>query len=141
MDFKIDDVAKQTGLTKRTIRYYEEIGLITPPVRSGGGVRLYSETHVEQIRKLCVAKEALGFSLQELQQYLRLRDRFEQHRINYRGTSDTGRRRSELESIVQGLQEEIGMIDSKIRRMESFKHDLQSLLGSVREALLEPSQE
>jgi DNA-binding transcriptional MerR regulator len=49
METKIDDDAKRTGLTKRTIRYYEEIGLITPPERSSGGVRLYSEAHRKEL--------------------------------------------------------------------------------------------
>ena len=35
--YKIDDVAKESGLTKRTIRYYEEIGLLPPPERSTAG--------------------------------------------------------------------------------------------------------
>lgn len=47
--FKIDDVAKATGLTKRTIRYYEEIGLIKPPARSEGGTRLYTADDIEQL--------------------------------------------------------------------------------------------
>lgn len=132
---KIDDVAKQTGLTKRTIRYYEEIGLITPPERSSGGVRRYSESHVEQIRNLLVVKEALGFSLQELQQYLQLHEHIEHHKSNYRGLSDGSLRRAELENIAKGLQEEIAMIEMKVRRMEGFKEDLQRLLGRVQEVL------
>lgn len=43
---KIDEVAKQSGLTKRTIRYYEQIGLLSSPPRSEGGFRLYSQDHV-----------------------------------------------------------------------------------------------
>ncbi|SPU05059.1 MerR family transcriptional regulator [Bacillus tequilensis] len=42
---KIDEVAKRSGLTKRTIRFYEEIGLIPAPKRTDGGVRLYSERY------------------------------------------------------------------------------------------------
>ncbi|WP_179090334.1 MerR family transcriptional regulator [Paenibacillus sp. FSL H8-0548] len=43
---KIEEVAKRTGLTKRAIRYYEDIGLISAPERSQGGMRLYSEEDI-----------------------------------------------------------------------------------------------
>ncbi len=62
--FKIDDVAKATGLTKRTIRYYEEIGLIKPPARSEGGTRLYTAEDIERLKNIVAAREVLGFSLQ-----------------------------------------------------------------------------
>lgn len=48
---KIDQVAKRSGLTKRTIRFYEEIGLIPAPKRTEGGVRLYSEDDMEELEK------------------------------------------------------------------------------------------
>ena len=62
-ELKIDDVAKQSGLTKRTIRYYEQIGLMPAPPRSEGGFRLYTEEHVEFLKKITNAKEVMGFSL------------------------------------------------------------------------------
>jgi MerR family transcriptional regulator, repressor of the yfmOP operon len=82
--FKIDDVAKETGLTKRTIRYYEEIGLIKPPKRSEKGTRLYSEEDIEQLKKVIAAREVLGFSLQELHHFLTLKEAIESHRFEYR---------------------------------------------------------
>lgn len=49
---KIDQVAKRSGLTKRTIRFYEEIGLLSAPKRTEGGVRLYSEDDMEELEKV-----------------------------------------------------------------------------------------
>lgn len=63
--YKIDEVAKQSGLTKRTIRYYEEIGLLPSPQRSEGNMRLYTQEDVDLLKKILSAKEVLGFSLQE----------------------------------------------------------------------------
>ncbi|MBS2693731.1 MerR family DNA-binding transcriptional regulator, partial [Salmonella enterica subsp. enterica serovar 1,4,[5],12:i:-] len=45
----ISDVAKKTGLTSKTIRFYEEKALITAPIRSDNGYRHYSAKHVEEL--------------------------------------------------------------------------------------------
>lgn len=62
---QIGEVAERTGLSLRTIRYYEEVGLITPSARSQGGFRLYTE---EDIARLDVVKamKPLDFSLDEM---------------------------------------------------------------------------
>lgn len=58
--YKIDEVTKQVGLTKRTLRYYEEIGLIHPPERSEGNIRLYTDEDIARIKRIVEAKEVLG---------------------------------------------------------------------------------
>lgn len=136
MELRIDEVAKLTGLTKRTIRYYEEIGLIAPG-RTQGGYRLYGERDIEQLRKVLVAKEVLGFSLQELLQYMNLSDSIQQHKSNYRSTSDRDMRKSELMQIADGLRQEMDMIDQKMKRMEQFKQELADMHGRVLEVLRE----
>ena len=59
---KIGDVAKACDLSTKTLRYYEEIGLITAE-RTGNGYRLYSAKQVEQLRFISRAR-ALGFGLE-----------------------------------------------------------------------------
>ena len=51
-DYRIEEVAARTGFTKRTLRYYEEIGLITPAGRSEGNYRLYSEADVARLQRI-----------------------------------------------------------------------------------------
>ena len=63
---RIEQVAARTGLTKRTLRYYEEIGLLPPPTRTEGGYRLYSEADVQQLERIKRLKDLLGFSLAEI---------------------------------------------------------------------------
>ena len=70
---QIGEVAEQTRLSLRTIRYYEETGLVTPATRSPGGFRLYSEADVDRLRLLRQAKP-LGFSLDELRDLLAVLD-------------------------------------------------------------------
>jgi MerR family copper efflux transcriptional regulator len=68
---QIGQVAERTGLSLRTIRFYEENGLVRPTTRSEGGFRLYSEADVA---RLLVVKrmKPLGFTLEEMQELLTL---------------------------------------------------------------------
>lgn len=69
----IGAVAERTGLSLRTLRHYDEIGLVPPTGRSDGGFRLYSEADVERLL-LIRRMKPLGFSLQEMQELLDLTD-------------------------------------------------------------------
>lgn len=121
---KIEEVAKRTGLTKRAIRYYEDIGLISAPERTQGGIRLYAEEDIEKINKILLVKEVLGFSLAEIQEYLAFQTLIEQQKSEYRTTEDREARRLKLIGILEVLQKEKTMIGTKIMRMEQFKEEL-----------------
>ena len=71
---KIGKVAKETGVTVQTLRFYEREGLLAPPRRSEGGFRLYDEDAVVRVRFIRDA-QALGFSLAEIAELLSLRAR------------------------------------------------------------------
>lgn len=66
---QIGEVADRIGLSLRTIRYYEEVGLAVPSARSDGGFRLYTEDDVERLRVIMQMKP-LGFSLEEMRELL-----------------------------------------------------------------------
>ncbi len=68
---QIGQVAERTGLSLRTIRFYEENGLVIPTTRSEGGFRLYSENEVARLEVIKRMKP-LGFSLEEMQELLTL---------------------------------------------------------------------
>jgi DNA-binding transcriptional MerR regulator len=69
--YQIGDVTDRVGLSLRTVRYYEEVGLVVPSDRTAGGFRLYTEDDIE---RLIMAKELkpLGFSLEEVRTVLDL---------------------------------------------------------------------
>ena len=120
--YKIDDVMKMTGLTKRTIRYYEEIGLITPPQRTKGNTRLYVEENINELKKIIEAKEVLGFSLQELQQFVHLKKRIERRRAGGELTKEG------LEDFQERLAVQINGLARKIQRMQRFEQELHELM-------------
>jgi MerR family transcriptional regulator, copper efflux regulator len=68
---QIGQVAERTGLSLRTIRFYEENGLVRPTSRSDGGFRLYSEDDVARLEVIKRMKP-LGFRLEEMQELLTL---------------------------------------------------------------------
>src|SRR6476469_2646063 len=67
---RIQEVAASLGLTARTIRYYEEIGLLTPAARSEGDYRLYDADDVERLRFIKDLRDEAGFSLAEISRML-----------------------------------------------------------------------
>ncbi len=71
--YHIGEVADRVGLSLRTLRHWEEMGLVTPTGRSDGGFRLYGEDDVQRVL-LARALKPADFSLDELQEILRLRD-------------------------------------------------------------------
>ncbi|MPZ61076.1 MAG: MerR family transcriptional regulator [Propionibacteriales bacterium] len=73
---RIGQVAELTGLSLRTIRYYEELGLVIPSSRSSGGFRLYTETDVARLR-LVKRMKPLDFSLDEMKDVLGVLDALE----------------------------------------------------------------
>jgi MerR family copper efflux transcriptional regulator len=70
---QIGEVAERIGLSLRTVRYYEEVGLVTPSDRTPGGFRLYSEDDVARLRVLKGMKP-FGLSLEEIGELMRLFD-------------------------------------------------------------------
>ncbi|HWT24510.1 MAG TPA: MerR family transcriptional regulator [Solirubrobacteraceae bacterium] len=70
---QIGEVAERVGLSLRTVRYYEEVGLLTPSARTPGGFRLYSEEDVERLAVLKGMKP-FGLTLEEIRELMQLLD-------------------------------------------------------------------
>lgn len=73
---QIGEVAERTELSLRTIRHYEETGLVTPSARSQGGFRLYTEADVARLMVIRRMKP-LGFTLEEMRDLLAATDRLD----------------------------------------------------------------
>ncbi|MDQ1425729.1 MAG: hypothetical protein QOD72_3227 [Acidimicrobiaceae bacterium] len=85
--YRIAEVARRTGFTTPTLRYYEEIGLMPPARRTEAGYRLYDERAVERLMFIARAKQ-LGCSLEEITELVRAWDTEDcapvQHRLRTR---------------------------------------------------------
>lgn len=72
---QIGEVAEEVGLSLRTVRYYEEVGLLSEPARTDGGFRLYGDDHLAQLR-LIKQMKPLGLSIEEMRDLLTAREDF-----------------------------------------------------------------
>ena len=68
---KVGDLSRRTGKTVRAIHLYEELGLLSPPVRSKGGFRMYSGAGIKRIEWIQQLQD-MGFSLTEIKAFLRV---------------------------------------------------------------------
>lgn len=132
--YKIDEVATECNLTKRTLRYYEEIGLVSPQ-RSDGGTRLYSQPDIDRLKKIINARDVLGFSLQELQHYVKVTEMLNDQREQYRNTTDEDERRQQLIQMNKTLDQQLHMVDEKLNRIYAFKADAELLRQRIQDGL------
>ncbi len=97
--FQIGEVADRAGLSLRTIRYYEEIGLVTPSGRTEGGFRLYTDADVERLQLIKTLKP-LGLSLETMGEIIECVDQ-----VSDDDPTDLAAARRRLEDVVgQGLE-------------------------------------
>jgi MerR family transcriptional regulator, repressor of the yfmOP operon len=121
-NLRIGDVAKLAGTTPRTIRYYEEIGLLPDaPGRRSGGHRLYTRAEVERLREVMRMKKLLGVTLQELKDLLTAEEARAAVRAELRRDDVHPERRREL------LQEALGHIDRQLVLVEHRATELAKL--------------
>src|SRR5437764_13398855 len=93
-DYRIEEVAARTGFTKRTLRYYEEIGLITPAGRSEGNYRLYSEADVARLQRIKRLKDVLGMPLSSIKRMAEVEETLDALGPQLRAPPEPGNRRS-----------------------------------------------
>src|SRR5919206_4959116 len=70
---RVGEVAERLGVSPRTIKYYEELGLVEPEARSSGGFRLYGEKDVLRLERILRMK-GIGYSLAAIRELLAVRD-------------------------------------------------------------------
>ncbi len=117
---RIQEVAADTGLTPRTIRYYEELGLLAPAARSEGAYRLYDTEDLERLRFIRGLRDDAGFSLAEIGQLLEDEAARARNRTTFRTTSDLGQRRAILEDALARVDRQVGSLRRKIDRLEAM---------------------
>src|SRR4029079_7637441 len=91
---RINEVAAETGLTTRTIRYYEEVGLLEPAARSDGDYRLYDDSDLERLQFIRSLRDDAGFSLAQIGQLLEDDQARERNRERYRQPGAPDERRT-----------------------------------------------
>jgi DNA-binding transcriptional MerR regulator len=129
---QIDAVAQRTGLTKRTIRYYEEIGLVTPSGRSQGGYRLYTEADVVRLERIQQLKQLAGLSLAEILELLEAESVRERIRERYHRVADRGERARMLDEAFAVLSSQRALVVRKRKALEALQADYEKRIARLR---------
>lgn len=124
--YRIGELAAKVGLTERTIRYYEEVGLLESVKRLDGGVRVYTDDDVRRLKFIRKLK-TLGLSLQEM---LDLETLYRRHRSN----------RTVLPRLTELLDAHLSTITEKIAELEGLRDDIRSYRERVARRLLEEEE-
>ncbi|ACS84837.1 Cu(I)-responsive transcriptional regulator [Musicola paradisiaca] len=98
----ISDVARKTGLTSKTIRFYEEKGVMTAPLRCENGYRSYDTHHIEELTLLRQARQ-VGFTLEECRELVVLFNDPERHSADVK--SRTLQKVHDIEKQIEELRE------------------------------------
>jgi DNA-binding transcriptional MerR regulator len=117
---RIQEIAVEVGLTPRSIRYYEERGLLKPAARSEGAYRLYDADDVERLRYIKGLRDDAGFSLADIGQLLE--DETARARIGarYRATDDPAERRSLLIEGMARIDRQVSTRRTKNERLSAM---------------------
>jgi DNA-binding transcriptional MerR regulator len=130
---RISEVAEQVGTTTRTIRYYEEIGLLPRSEdREQGAHRTYTQADVDRLRETLQLKELLGVSLDELKTLVEAEDARAALRAEWAsGPANDARRRQILNEAIGHLDRQLALL----RERRSAIEELESELGARRKRL------
>ena len=120
---RIQDVAADTGLTTRTIRYYEEIGLLEPAARSDGAYRLFDASDLERLRFIRSLRDDAGFSLAQIGQLLEDEKARERNRRRFRTSGDETERRALVLDASARVDRQIAILETKRARLDAMIED------------------
>ena len=134
MTLRIGEVAELTGTTPRTIRYYEELGLLAPSAdRPAGAHRAYDEADVERLRELLRLRRVLGLSLEELSE-LSAEESARAARVKewHDGVEDPVRRREILEDAIGYVELQLSLVRRRREELDELEAELLAKRRRVR---------
>jgi DNA-binding transcriptional MerR regulator len=117
---QIGEVAERVGLSLRTVRYYEEMGLLTPADRTEGGFRLFSEDQVERLL-LIKQMKPLGFTVQEIRALLDAHDVLSDPEAADEARAEAAQAMSGFAAVAA---ERVDALREQLRRAEDFAEQL-----------------
>jgi DNA-binding transcriptional MerR regulator len=123
---RIHEAADEVGLTARSVRYYEELGLLRPAARSEGDYRLYDETDLERLRFIKALRDDAGFSLAEIAQLLEDEEARERGHAAFHATTDPDERRQILCERLASFERQIETLERKINRLRAMVDEAES---------------
>src|SRR5579875_1754576 len=142
--YTIEQVAARTGLTKRTLRYYEEIGLLPPAGRTEGNYRRYTDEDIERLERIKKLRDLLGFSLNDIRALLEADDERVQLKAAYQQLTTTEQKLDHLDRVDALIRRQLELVEKKLEGLEQMRSALVARLQSherFRSELLQQQQQ
>jgi len=119
----IGPASREVGVSVRSLRYYEEMGLLTPSGRTTGGNRLYGPDDLARVRRIRELQQLLGFNLDEVRDILGHEDRLARVRQDWAAASTEERARllDEAREVYLNLR---AQVEGKIKSLATFRDEL-----------------
>ena len=129
----IGAAASALGVSERALRYYQQLGLITPCGRTAGGMRRYSEEDLARVSRIRELQSLLGLDLDEIAFVLRNDDRLAEIREAYHDERTGVDERAELAREYLALQEHLrDTVKAKQAALDEFLADVEARIAKVR---------
>jgi DNA-binding transcriptional MerR regulator len=130
---RIGEVAQRVGVTPRTIRYYEELGLLgSGSTRDKGAHRTYAEADVGRLQELIRLRDLLGLTLEELVELVEA----EEARVALRGRWETEPSEEErlriVEEAIPHVERQLALVRGRQATLDEFARELDAKLGRLR---------
>jgi DNA-binding transcriptional MerR regulator len=135
---RIGELAELTGTTPRTIRYYEEIGLLdTAPERAQGKHRVYTQADVERVREIIRLRDLLGLSLDQLSQLLEAESARAHLRDELKQTEDPAERKRILEQLLGHISTQLELVQGRLAELTDLASELATKQQLVKQKISE----
>src|SRR6266581_3141344 len=137
--YTIEQVAARTALTKRTLRYYEEVGLLPPTDRTEGNYRRYSEDDIARLERIKKLRDLLGFSLADIGKLLEADDERDHIKVVYKQETEPAAKITQLDRADELIHGQLQLIEQKLTGLEEMRAALLTKLERhkhLREELL-----
>ncbi len=135
---RIGEVAELTGTTPRTIRYYEEIGLLDiAPERVQGKHRVYTQADVDRVREIIRLRDLLGLSLEQLSQLLEAESARAHLRDELAQTEDPTERRRILEELLTHISSQLDLVKTRLTELTDLAAELSDKQRKVKQKIRE----
>jgi DNA-binding transcriptional MerR regulator len=124
MTLRIGEIAERSGVTPRTIRYYEELGLLPRAERGQGKHRVYSEADVERLREMTRLRDLLGLSLDELRSMITAEDVRAEVRRRFLETDSREEQLALLDQALPHLDTQLQLVRRRLGELQELEADL-----------------
>ena len=122
--YQIGEVAERTGVTQRTLRFYEEKGLLDPPERMDGGFRLYSDEDINRVTYVRQLQQFLGFTLSEIKEMVEAEEELKQIAATFRPDRELPERLQRVTTAIAALSRQLEVVDHKVSNLSTMKEEL-----------------